>query len=70
MGIEDDESAPAFVPVLDVLADQIFEELALSRAGRTAAIQVFVSGGAGENQAGVSAGKQAKIEVVAGRRAH
>lgn len=66
VGIKEEESALALVPVLDVLADQGFEKFRLTSAGRSTRIQMFVSCGAGENQSGVSAGKQSQVEVVAG----
>lgn len=70
MGIDEEQSAPALVPVLDVLTDQGLQKFRFSRASAPADVEVFVAFAAGESESGVTAGEVAKDEVVAESGAH
>jgi hypothetical protein len=70
VGIEEDQTALALMPVANVLPDDVFQEFALSCPGSAADVKVLVPLGARESKGGVPAREEAEIKIVAGSRAH
>jgi hypothetical protein len=68
--VQDEHSAFAIVPLLDVLTDEVFEKFRLARAGAATDIQMFVSFCSGKTQNAVSSCQVAENEVIAGGKGH